>query len=62
MINSTGIKANKYAVGEVVKPLNFKYKGQQEPDPYVWGDAENAIAMTKAIRDRLIELYLSLSH
>jgi manganese/iron transport system substrate-binding protein len=56
MINSTGIKANKYAVGEVVKPLNFEYKGQQEPDPHIWGDAQNAIAMTKAIRDRLIEL------
>jgi manganese/iron transport system substrate-binding protein len=56
MINSTGIKANKYAVGEVVKPLDFEYKGQQEPDPHVWGDAQNAIAMTKAIRDRLIEL------
>ncbi|MEN9521053.1 MAG: hypothetical protein RLZZ381_3641 [Cyanobacteriota bacterium] len=56
MINSTGIKANKYAVGEVVKPLDFEYQGQQEPDPHVWGDAQNAIAMTKAIRDRLIEL------
>jgi manganese/iron transport system substrate-binding protein len=56
MINSTGIKANKYAVGEVVKPLDFEYQGQQQPDPHVWGDAQNAIAMTKAIRDRLIEL------
>lgn len=56
MINSTGIKANKYAVGEVVKPLNFEYQGQQEPDPHVWGDVQNAIAMTKAIRDRLIKL------
>jgi manganese/iron transport system substrate-binding protein len=56
MINSTGIKADKYAVGEVVKPLDFEYKGQKQPDPHVWGDAENAIAMTEAIRDRLIEL------
>jgi manganese/iron transport system substrate-binding protein len=56
MINSTGIKAEKYAVGEVVKPLDFTYKGQKEPDPHVWGDAKNAIAMTAAIRDRLIEL------
>jgi manganese/iron transport system substrate-binding protein len=56
MINSTGIKANKYAVGEVVKPLDFEYRGQQQADPHVWGDAQNAIAMTKAIRDRLIEL------
>ena len=56
MINSTGVKATKYAVGEVVKPLDFEYQGQQEPDPHVWGDAENAIAMIEAIRDRLIEL------
>lgn len=56
MINSTGVNAKKYAVGEVVTPLDFEYKGQQEADPHVWGDAQNAIAMTKAIRDRLIEL------
>jgi len=56
MISSTGVKANKYAVGEVVDPLNFEYQGQKEPDPHVWGDADNAIAMTEAIRDRLIEL------
>ncbi|MEY2833812.1 MAG: hypothetical protein RLZZ574_3071 [Cyanobacteriota bacterium] len=56
MIRSTGVNAKKYAVGEVVTPLDFEYKGQQEPDPHVWGDAQNAIAMTKAIRDRLIEL------
>ena len=56
MINSTGVKANKFAVGEVVDPLDFEYQGQKEPDPHVWGDVENAIAMTEAIRDRLIEL------
>ena len=56
MINSTGVKANKFAVAEVVDPLSFEYRGQKEPDPHVWGDAENAIAMTVAIRDRLIEL------
>jgi manganese/iron transport system substrate-binding protein len=56
MISSTGVNATKYAVGEVVTPLDFEYQGQQEPDPHVWGDAQNAIAMTKAIRDRLIEL------
>ena len=56
MINSTGVKATKFAVGEVVEPLNFEYQGQKESDPHVWGDAENAIAMTEAIRDRLIEL------
>lgn len=56
MINSTGVQANKYAVAEVVTPLDFEYDGQKEPDPHVWGDAENAITMTETIRDRLIEL------
>lgn len=56
MIDSTGVQADKYAVGEVVKPLDFEYQGQQQPDPHVWGDGANAIAMTEAIRDRLIKL------
>jgi len=56
MIKSTGVKADKYAIGEVVDPLNFEYQGQKEPDPHVWGDAQNAITMTEAIRDRLIKL------
>lgn len=56
MINSTGVQADKYAVGEVVKPLDFEDHGQKQSDPHVWGDVENAIAMTEAIRDRLIEL------
>lgn len=55
MMNATG-QAEKFAVGEVVKPLDYEYKGQKEPDPHVWGDAKNAILMVKAIRDRLIEL------
>ena len=56
MINSTGVQADKYAVGEVVNPLYFVYQGQKEPDPHVWGNAKNAIAMTEAIRDQLIKL------
>ncbi len=56
LINAAGIKANKFAVGEVIQPLDFEYRGQKAPDPHVWGDAKNAIAMVEAIRDRLIEL------
>ncbi len=56
LIEAAGIKAKKFAVGEVIKPLDFEYQGQIEPDPHVWGDAENAIAMVEAIRDRLSEL------
>jgi manganese/iron transport system substrate-binding protein len=57
LMNAAGGKARKLAVGEVVKPLRLK-KGEGEvvPDPHVWGNAENAIAMVKAIRDALIEL------
>ncbi|GAB4233216.1 MAG: zinc ABC transporter substrate-binding protein [Stanieria sp.] len=57
MMNATGNQAEKFAVGEVVKPLDYEYKGQKEPDPHVWGDAKNAILMVEAIRDRLIELF-----
>ena len=56
LMTSAGAKAKKFAVGEVVQPLDFNYKGKKEPDPHVWGNAKNAIAMVNAIRDRLIEL------
>ncbi len=56
LMEAAGIKAKKVAVGEVVKPLDFEYKGQTVPDPHVWGDAKNAIQMVNIIRDELIEL------
>ncbi|WP_375539783.1 metal ABC transporter substrate-binding protein [Cylindrospermum sp. FACHB-282] len=57
LMNATGGKARKLAVGEVVKPLQLdKGKGQIVPDPHIWGDGKNAIAMVEAIRDALIEL------
>jgi manganese/iron transport system substrate-binding protein len=56
LMNSAGANAKKLAVGEVVQPLDFNYQGKREPDPHVWGDAKNAIAMVNAIRDQLIEL------
>lgn len=57
LMNAAGIKARKLPVGEVTKPLQLdKGKGEVVPDPHVWGDAENAIAMVNAIRDALIEL------
>ncbi|WP_445638564.1 metal ABC transporter substrate-binding protein [Nostoc sp. DSM 114161] len=57
LMNASGEKARKLAVGEAVKSLQLdKGKGQVVPDPHVWGSAENAIAMTNAIRDALIEL------
>ena len=56
LINSTGIKGEKLAVGEQIKPLDFEHKGQKRPDPHVWGNAQNGIIMVKAIRDKLIEI------
>lgn len=56
LIQSAGANERAVAVGEVVKPLDFTYEGQTRPDPHVWGDVKNAIAMTNAIRDALIKL------
>ncbi|MDR9402995.1 MAG: metal ABC transporter substrate-binding protein [Halothece sp. Uz-M2-17] len=57
VMNGTGISEDRtFAVGEVITPFDYDYEGQRVPDPHVWGDAENAIAMVNAIRDRLIEL------
>lgn len=56
LMKTAGSNAQQVAVGEVVKPLDFEYQGQKQPDPHVWGDVKNAIAMVEAIRDSLIEL------
>jgi manganese/iron transport system substrate-binding protein len=56
LINATGIKAKKFAVAEVVTPLQLDYEGKKTPDPHIWGDAENGIKIVNAIRDRLIKL------
>jgi manganese/iron transport system substrate-binding protein len=56
LINSAGSNATHLAVGEVVPPLPTDEAGSTVPDPHVWGDVRNAIVMTEAIRDALIEL------
>lgn len=56
LINAAGVNVRKLAVGEVVQPLQLDKQGTTVPDPHVWGDVENAIAMVNAIRDGLIEL------
>lgn len=56
LMNAAGVKARKIAVGEVVKPLRLDKEGKTVPDPHVWGDVENVMAMVTAIRDTLIEL------
>ncbi|MFM8007411.1 MAG: metal ABC transporter solute-binding protein, Zn/Mn family, partial [Dolichospermum sp.] len=55
LMNATGNKTKKLAVGEVVKSLKLdKGKGKIVPDPHVWGSAENVILMVEAIRNSLI--------
>lgn len=57
LMNATGGKIRKVAVGEVVKSLQLdKGRGEVVPDPHVWGDVDNVIQMVDAIRDALIEL------
>ncbi|MBF2028134.1 MAG: metal ABC transporter substrate-binding protein [Oscillatoriales cyanobacterium C42_A2020_001] len=57
LMESSGKKAKKVAVGEAVQPLQMNQEGRgRVPDPHVWGDVENAIAIVKRIRDELIEL------
>ncbi len=57
LMQAVGNNARKVAVGEVVTPLKLQKHGQTQPDPHVWGNVENAIAMVKATRDALIELH-----
>jgi manganese/iron transport system substrate-binding protein len=57
LMKSAAGKARQLAVGEVVKPLQLEKKPTEKvPDPHVWGDVKNAIAMTNAIRDALVKL------
>jgi manganese/iron transport system substrate-binding protein len=56
MMNSTGVTAQKVAVGEAIQPLQLEKEGQKVPDPHVWGSARNGIIMVETIRDQLIEL------
>lgn len=57
LMESTSNQAKKVPVGEAVKPLQLD-EGEKSvvPDPHVWGDAENAIAIINRIRDELIQL------
>ncbi|MEB3179856.1 MAG: metal ABC transporter substrate-binding protein [Nostocaceae cyanobacterium] len=57
LMKASGGKSRQVAVGEVVTPLQLdKGKGEVVPDPHVWGNVDNSIAMVNAIRDALIEL------
>ncbi|MBE9190174.1 zinc ABC transporter substrate-binding protein [Gloeocapsopsis crepidinum LEGE 06123] len=56
LMNAAGVNARKLAVGEVIQPLQLEEQGTTVPDPHVWGDVENAIAIVNAIRDAFIEL------
>ncbi|WP_155834685.1 metal ABC transporter solute-binding protein, Zn/Mn family [Leptolyngbya sp. PCC 6406] len=50
LIEGAGVQAEKVALGEEIQPLTFEEEGQRQPDPHVWGNVENAIAMVDTIR------------
>ena len=56
IVEGTGVKAIKVAIGEKVVALQNTNYGQNIADPHVWGDAENGMVMVEAIRDALSEL------
>lgn len=57
LMETSGSKARKVPVGEVVPPLQMdKDDKKRVADPHVWGDVKNAIAMVNRIRDELIQL------
>ncbi|MGG6240327.1 metal ABC transporter solute-binding protein, Zn/Mn family [Nodosilinea sp. AN01ver1] len=56
LLNAAGVNARRFAVGEVVPPLDLETSHSTVPDPHVWGDVSNAVPMVEAIRDQLIEL------
>jgi manganese/iron transport system substrate-binding protein len=56
LMNAAGVNARKLAVAEVVPPLQIEEEGELEPDPHVWGNVMNAIAMVNGIRDALSDL------
>lgn len=58
LMNAAGVNAQKVAVGEVVPPLQMENQTAMTPDPHVWGNVMNAIAMVNGIRDALSELSL----
>lgn len=56
LLNAAGVDARRFAVGEVVPPLDLQTSESTVPDPHIWGDVSNAVPMVEAIRDQLIEL------
>ena len=55
LIKATSNKAPKIAVAElaVPKPEMFEEDGKKEPDPHVWHNAKNGVAMAKVIGAQL---------
>lgn len=56
LMEGVGRDTRKVAIGEVVPPLEYEKAGQRQPDPHVWGDVENGIAMVDAIVQELSTL------
>lgn len=57
LMNATGVRAKRVALGEVVTPLQLqKGSASTVPDPHVWGNVQNVIQMVQAIRTQLTKL------
>jgi len=58
IIQATTSSAPKVAVDElaVPQPQQFEEDSQREPDPHVWHNAQNGVAMVQVIRDYLSQL------
>ncbi|MFM7470846.1 MAG: metal ABC transporter solute-binding protein, Zn/Mn family [Nodosilinea sp.] len=56
LMNATGGKARRVALGEVVPALTSHHATATVPDPHVWGDVNNVVPMVQKLRDELIAL------
>lgn len=56
LMNATGGKARRVALGEVVPALTSQHATTPVPDPHVWGDVSNVVPMVEKLRDELITL------
>jgi manganese/iron transport system substrate-binding protein len=58
LIKASSNKSAKVAVAEaaVTKPLELEEDGKKVPDPHVWQDAKNGVAMAKVINTQLSKI------
>ncbi|GAB4349293.1 MAG: zinc ABC transporter substrate-binding protein [Cyanophyceae cyanobacterium] len=60
LMRSAGATVPQVAIAEVVTPLSTDYNGATVPDPHVWGDARNAIAMVERLEGAIADQFPAL--